>query len=84
MRAACFGLGLLALAGCAAVPLGGATGGNGAFREYLVLGSRSMSFEDCRSRGGLIIEDRGSPMVACDPRVVRAPVPADEFDHPDA
>ena len=56
-------------------------GGAGGYREYLVLGS-SMSFEDCRARGGLIIRDQGSPMVACDPRVVRAPVPADEFDHP--
>lgn len=56
-------------------------GGNAGYREYLVLGS-SMSFEDCRARGGLIITDRGSPMVACDPRVVRAPVPANEFDHP--
>ncbi|WP_375281587.1 hypothetical protein [Pseudooctadecabacter sp.] len=41
-----------------------------------------MSFEDCRARGGIIIRDQGSPMVACDPRVRRAPVPADEFDHP--
>lgn len=74
---------LLALASCD-LPAGGAlpgAGGSGGFREYLVLGA-SMSFEQCRARGGLIIQDRGSPMVACDPRVVGAPVPADEFDHP--
>jgi hypothetical protein len=41
-----------------------------------------MSFEKCRARGGLIIRDSGSPMVACDPNVVRAPVPVDEFDNP--
>jgi len=50
-------------------------------REYLVLGS-SMSFEECRARGGIIIRDPGSPMIACDPRVRREPVPANEFDHP--
>ena len=50
-------------------------------REYLVLGS-SMSFEECRARGGIIIRDAGSPMIACDPRVRREPVPANEFDHP--
>ncbi|MGR3485524.1 MAG: hypothetical protein ACU0BF_09275 [Paracoccaceae bacterium] len=77
---------LAAAAGCAATGGlpglgGGATGGGGGFREYLVLGS-AMSFEQCRSRGGFIIRDAGSPMVACDPRVIRAPVPADEFDHP--
>lgn len=76
------------LAGCDAVPgmgdFGGtsdAAPGGAAHREYLVLGS-SMSFEDCRARGGLIIRDQGSPMVACDPRVRREPVPANEFDHP--
>jgi len=41
-----------------------------------------MSFEQCRARGGLIIRDAGSPMVACDPNVIRAPVPADEFNNP--
>lgn len=88
-----FGFGLiLALAACddVALPLGGLTGGgaggnlpavNGGFNEYLVLGS-TMSFEECRARGGIIIRDNGSPMVACDPRVRREPVPADEFDHP--
>ena len=79
----------MALVGCdtVAIPgLGtGATGelpsATGGFNEYLVLGS-SMSFEECRSRGGIIIRDSGSPMVACDPRVRREPVPANEFDHP--
>ena len=43
-----------------------------------------MTFEQCRALGGLIIRDNGSPMVACDPNVIRAPVPVDEFDHPTA
>lgn len=60
---------------------GGSAGGSGGFREFLVIGS-SMTFEQCRARGGLIIRDSGSPMVACDPNVIRAPVPADEFDNP--
>ena len=75
----------IALVGCDEIvlPTGGLTtsGGGGGFSEYLVLGS-TMSFEECRSRGGIIIRDQGSPMVACDPRVRRAPVPANEFDHP--
>lgn len=58
-----------------------AGGGSSSFREFLVLNS-SMSFEQCRARGGLIIRDAGSPMVACDPNVIRAPVPADEFNNP--
>jgi len=75
-------LSLVALTACDDVPMtGGGGGSGGGFREYLVFGS-SMSFEQCRARGGLIIRDQGSPMVACDPRVVREPVPADEFDHP--
>lgn len=72
------------LGGCDDVGIPSATvggGGGAAPREYLVLGS-SMSFEECRARGGIIIRDTGSPMVACDPRVRRAPVPANEFDHP--
>ena len=77
---------VLALFGCNEIALLGLPGaaapaGGGGFREYLVLGS-SMSFEDCRARGGIIIQDGGSPMIACDPRVRREPVPADEFDHP--
>lgn len=83
-----FGL-VMALVGCdgVAIPaVGGGTtapsgGGSGGPQEYLVLGS-AMSFEECRARGGIIIRDQGSPMVACDPRVRREPVPANEFDHP--
>jgi len=82
----------LALVGCdeIALPTGGLTSGGtpgalstgGSNRmEFLVLGS-TMGFEECRSRGGIIIRDAGSPMVACDPRVRREPVPANEFDHP--
>lgn len=90
-----FGIGLtlasvLVMAGCdeVALPMGGGVGAGtgaaaatGGVREYLVLGS-TMNFEECRARGGIIIRDQGSPMVACDPRVRREPVPADEFDHP--
>lgn len=80
------GLGLtLSLVACdeIAMPAGGGGGlpSGGGVTEYLVLGS-SMSFEQCRARGGIIIRDQGSPMVACDPRVTREPVPADEFNHP--
>ena len=78
----------LGLAGCDDVAMQGggsssASSGSGgsAFREYLVIGSK-MSFEQCRAKGGLIIRDAGSPMTACDPNVIRAPVPADEFQHP--
>lgn len=78
----------LTLAGCDETAMasiggggGGATGGGGGFREFLVIGN-TMTFEQCRARGGLIIQDQGSPMVACDPNVRRAPVPADEFSHP--
>lgn len=77
--AACEQMGGVNLGGAGAAP--GAPGAGGGFTEFLVLGS-SMSFEECRARGGIIIRDQGSPMVACDPRVRRAPVPADEFDHP--
>lgn len=75
------GVSLLFLAGCEGMPM--ATGGGSAFQEFLVIGS-SMSFEDCRARGGLIIQDRGSPMVACDPNVIGPVVPPDEFDHPES
>ena len=85
MKRVCVGLlaGVI-LAGCDDVtnPATGATGvGGNVAREYLVLGS-TMSFEECRARGGIIIRDNNSPMIACDPRVRREPVPADEFDHP--
>jgi hypothetical protein len=82
MKRIAFGC-ILALAACDEAAMQGASGGSGGggFQEFLVLGS-SMSFEKCRARGGLIIRDSGSPMVACDPNVIRAPVPADEFDNP--
>lgn len=67
---------ILALAACE----NAATGGGG-FREYMVIGN-STTFEQCRARGGLIIRDANTPMIACDPSVRREPVPADEFDHP--
>ena len=76
---ACDEVALTGLPGAVA-PSGGG-GGGGGFREYLVLGS-TMNFEECRARGGIIIRDAGSPMIACDPRVRREPVPANEFDHP--
>ncbi len=60
---------------------GGAMGGSPGMQEHLVIGNR-MTFEQCRARGGLIIRDHGSPMVACDPSVRGEPVPADEFSHP--
>ncbi|WP_296425360.1 hypothetical protein [Yoonia sp.] len=71
---------VVALAACDGVPAGGSPT---TFREFMVIGN-TMTFEQCRARGGLIIRDPGSPMVACDPHVVREPVPADEFDHPGA
>lgn len=78
MRAIFLTAAVLALAGCQTrLPQGGGA------QEQLVLGAR-MSFEQCRSRGGLIIRDSGSPMVACDPRVIGPVTPADEFDHPGA
>ena len=93
MKRVLVGLGCaLALIGCdeIALPTGMGTGGlttgapqAGGSRtmEFLVLGS-TMPFEECRARGGIIIRDAGSPMIACDPRVRREPVPANEFDHP--
>ncbi len=60
----------------------GMAAGGGGMREFMVIGNR-MSFEDCRARGGLIIRDSNTAMVACDPSIRREPVPADEFDHPD-
>lgn len=78
---------ILALAACdeaammSSAPSGGGPGASAGMREQLVLGS-SMSFEQCRARGGWIIQDAGSPMMACDPNVIRAPVPEDEFNNP--
>ncbi len=85
MKRVVFGC-ILALAGCDEVAMqsasgGGASTGSGSFREQLVIGG-SMTFEQCRAKGGLIIKDAGSPMTACDPNVIRAPVPLDEFDNP--
>ncbi len=71
---------VLVLAACEST---GAMGGGGGMREFMVIGNR-MSFEDCRARGGLIIRDTDTAMVACDPTIRREPVPADEFDHPDS
>lgn len=70
--------GVLALAACDGAGMGG---GGGGMREFMVIGNR-MSFEDCRARGGLIIRDSNTAMIACDPTVRGEPVPADEFDHP--
>lgn len=76
---------VLLLAACEDMPMtttsGLGTSGGGGRAEFLVVGSR-MTFEECRARGGLIIRDQGSPMVMCDPNVIGAPVPPDEFDHP--
>lgn len=60
----------------------GGPAGDGGMREFMVIGNR-MSFEQCRARGGLIIRDASTNMVACDPQVRGEPVPADEFNHPD-
>ena len=76
MRPILTALALVVLAGCADMPM--AAGGGGGLREQLVIGS-SMSFDECRAAGGLIIQDEGSPMVACDPSVRRsAPPPVDD------
>lgn len=69
------------LAGCAAGGMGGSGAGGSVPREFLVIGS-SMSFEQCRAAGGLIIRDEGSPMTACDPSVKRNPVPAAALNDP--
>jgi hypothetical protein len=63
---------------------GGLSGGDGAgAQEFLVIGGR-MTFEQCRSRGGLIIRDANTSMIACDPQVRGEPQPVDEFNHPGA
>lgn len=72
---------VLALAACEGTGTMAPASGGG-MREFMVIGS-SMNFEQCRARGGLIIRDSDTAMVACDPSVRRAPVPADEFNHPD-
>lgn len=72
-------LGILVLAACEGT--GALGGGDGGRTEYMVIGNR-MTFEQCRARGGLIIRDSDTAMVACDPSVRREPAPADQFDHP--
>lgn len=58
------------------------TGGGGAgAQEFMVIGGR-MTFEDCRARGGLIIRDANTRMIACDPQVRGEPQPVDEFNNP--
>lgn len=82
MKYLSFPIALIALAGCnLATPTDGNGGGSTGLSERLVLGSK-MSFEQCQARGGLIIRDAGSPMVACDPHVQGPRVPDDEFAHP--
>lgn len=74
---------ILALAACEGTGAIGAVGGGGGGgrTEFMVIGNR-MSFEQCRARGGLIIRDSNTSMVACDPSVRGEPVPADEFNNP--
>ena len=72
---------LMALASCAGGFGMGSAPAGGALPERLVIGS-SMSFEQCRAAGGLIIRDAGSPMIACDPSVKRTPVPQAALDTP--
>jgi hypothetical protein len=69
---------VLALAACEGGGMGGSGGG---MQEFMVIGNR-MSFENCRARGGLIIRDSNTSMIACDPTVRGEPIPADEFAHP--
>ncbi len=76
MRPVALGLLMTGLASCGTAPLGTAGGGGGGQREFLVLGGR-MTFQDCQARGGLIIRDANTSMVACDPRVIRTPSPSD-------
>jgi len=76
-------MGVLALAACEGTSTGTMTApSGGGMREFMVIGNR-MTFEQCRARGGLIIRDSHTAMVACDPSVRGEPVPADEFNHPD-
>lgn len=71
------------LIGCDEAMMASPTGPGTPRAEFLVVGGR-MSFEQCRARGGLIIRDRGNPMVMCDPSVLGQVVPPDEFDHPES
>ena len=78
---------ILGLAGFLAACEGGAGfgagGGGSSVREFMVIGNR-MTFEQCRARGGLIIRDANTSMIACDPSVRGEPQPVDEFNHPSA
>jgi len=76
-------LGALALVGCDQAMIANGLGAGAPRPEFLVVGNR-MTFEQCRARGGLIIRDRGNPMVMCDPSVLGPVVPPDEFDHPES
>lgn len=67
--------------GLAACEGGAGLGGGTGVREFMVIGN-SMTFEDCRARGGLIIRDANTSMIACDPQVRGEPQPVDEFDNP--
>jgi hypothetical protein len=81
MKRLAFGLVML-LSACEGGGGFGAPSGGGA-QEFLVIGGR-MTFEQCRSRGGLIIRDGNTRMVACDPSVRGEPQPVDEFNNPAA
>ncbi len=77
-----FALGAVML--LAACEGGAGFGGGGAastVREFMVIGNR-MTFEQCRARGGLIIRDANTAMIACDPSVRGEPQPVDEFNNP--
>ena len=58
--------------------IGAPTGG---LQEFMVIGN-TMTFEQCRARGGLIIRDGNTSMIACDPTVRGEPQPVDEFNNP--
>lgn len=79
MKYCVIGAAFMVLSACNGMPQ--ATRSGHVFTEFLVLGS-PMSFAECTAKGGLIIQDRDSPMVACDPTVLGAQTPLDEFDHP--
>ena len=68
----------MALAACEG---GAGFGGGSGNPEFMVIGGR-MTFEQCRARGGLIIRDANTPMIACDPSVRGEPQPVDEFNNP--
>lgn len=77
MKRLMFGFGMM-LSACAG---GSGLGGGAGTQEFLVIGGR-MTFEQCRARGGLIIRDASTRMIACDPSVRGEPQPVDEFNNP--